>query len=227
MAGSVGHRRPGATDARALVPRQRRPSTESALPVPRAGGSDTIGRPSEDLVVLLVADPLIDSRRRLATELTNRGGHRVIEADTVAAVQAVIDEAEGGSLALVSLGFGVAAPRLIEGLRQVPWTRVIAVAPTPASAPVLAAVAAGATGILRGRPAARDVELPERVGSLTAREVEILRLVADGRSNKWIADDLSLSALTVKSHLARISRKLGTGDRSHQVAVAFRVGLLR
>jgi DNA-binding CsgD family transcriptional regulator len=65
------------------------------------------------------------------------------------------------------------------------------------------------------------------LGRLTPRELEVLKLVADGRSNKWIAEELSLSALTVKSHLSRISRKLGTGERSHQVAVAMRAGVLR
>ena len=57
-------------------------------------------------------------------------------------------------------------------------------------------------------------------------EIEVVRLVADGRSNKWIGEQLSLSALTVKSHLARIGRKLGTGDRAHMVALAMRAGVI-
>ncbi|WP_414696525.1 helix-turn-helix transcriptional regulator [Pengzhenrongella sp.] len=61
---------------------------------------------------------------------------------------------------------------------------------------------------------------------LTARELGVLKLVADGRSNRQIGDDLGLSALTVKSHLARISRKLGTGDRAELVATVIRGGLL-
>ncbi len=64
-------------------------------------------------------------------------------------------------------------------------------------------------------------------GELSAREVEVLRLVADGRSNKEIGTELSLSALTVKSHLARIARKLGTGDRAEMVALAMRAGVIR
>ena len=79
--------------------------------------------------------------------------------------------------------------------------------------------------MLRGRPGA-EAETPELVNELTRRELEVLSLVADGRTNKWIAAELSLSALTVKSHLARISRKLGTGDRSHLVAIAMRAGVL-
>ena len=64
-------------------------------------------------------------------------------------------------------------------------------------------------------------------GELSAREVEVLRLVADGRSNKEIGDELSLSALTVKSHLVRIGRKLGTGDRAEMVALTMRTGVIR
>jgi DNA-binding NarL/FixJ family response regulator len=62
---------------------------------------------------------------------------------------------------------------------------------------------------------------------LSGREVEVLRLVADGKSNKEIGDLLGLSALTVKSHLARIARKLGTGDRAEMVALAMRAGVIR
>ena len=61
---------------------------------------------------------------------------------------------------------------------------------------------------------------------LTARELGVLELVADGRSNKQIGEALELSALTVKSHLARISRKVGTGDRAEMVAYAIRNELL-
>ena len=54
----------------------------------------------------------------------------------------------------------------------------------------------------------------------------VIRLVAEGRSNKWIGQQLGLSVLTVKSHLARISRKFGTGDRAHIVAKAMRAGTI-
>ena len=65
------------------------------------------------------------------------------------------------------------------------------------------------------------------LAELSGREVEVLRLVADGKSNKEIGDLLGLSALTVKSHLARIARKLGTGDRAEMVALAMRAGVIR
>nr|WP_297423040.1 LuxR C-terminal-related transcriptional regulator [uncultured Actinotalea sp.] len=69
---------------------------------------------------------------------------------------------------------------------------------------------------------------PARTGpELTARELGVLELVSEGRTNREIGEALQLSALTVKSHLARISRKVGTGDRAGMVAFALRNGLLR
>jgi DNA-binding NarL/FixJ family response regulator len=67
----------------------------------------------------------------------------------------------------------------------------------------------------------------DAVAELSSREIEVVQLVADGRSNKEIGELLRLSALTVKSHLARIARKLGTGDRAEMVALAMRSGLIR
>jgi DNA-binding NarL/FixJ family response regulator len=64
------------------------------------------------------------------------------------------------------------------------------------------------------------------IGSLSAREIQVLQCVADGKSNKNIGEELGLSALTVKSHLARIARKLGTGDRAEMVATALRSGAI-
>lgn len=61
---------------------------------------------------------------------------------------------------------------------------------------------------------------------LTARELSVLALVAEGQSNREVGESLGLSALTVKSHLARIARKLGTGDRAALVALALRQGLM-
>lgn len=131
-----------------------------------------------------------------------------------------------GQVALVSMGFGDGSIRLIHDLRQAGWQRVIALAPTTDTEPAIAAIHAGASGILRGHPTATPTETDREIKGLSDREIEVLALVADGRSNKWIADQLSLSPLTVKSHLARISRKLGTGDRSHLVAIAMRAGII-
>ena len=62
--------------------------------------------------------------------------------------------------------------------------------------------------------------------TLTRREIQVITQVAGGCSNKEIGTRLSLSALTVKNHLARIGRKLGTGDRAQLVALACRAGII-
>ncbi len=69
-----------------------------------------------------------------------------------------------------------------------------------------------------------DVGGQER--TLSAREVQVLALAADGLSNPEIARELGLSALTVKSHLARMTRRLGARDRAHLVLLALRAGVI-
>jgi DNA-binding NarL/FixJ family response regulator len=63
--------------------------------------------------------------------------------------------------------------------------------------------------------------------SLSDREIEILRLVADGCSNKEAAKRLFLSEATVKTHLLHLYAKLGVKDRAAAVAAGFRKGLLQ
>ncbi|MEX2552552.1 MAG: response regulator transcription factor [Actinomycetota bacterium] len=64
-------------------------------------------------------------------------------------------------------------------------------------------------------------------GGLTAREVEVLRLVAAGRTNKAIASDLFLSEKTVARHVSNIFTKLGVASRSAATAFAFQNELIR
>lgn len=78
-------------------------------------------------------------------------------------------------------------------------------------------------------PAAIASRLAETIGapSLTAREIEVLRLVADGKSNKEIAALLSVTEGTIKSHMASVLQKLDAADRTQAVTVALRRGILR
>ena len=62
---------------------------------------------------------------------------------------------------------------------------------------------------------------------LTAHELEVLRMVAAGATNREVAEQLFVSVDTVKSHLETIYRKLEVSDRAQAVAVAMRKGLLQ
>jgi DNA-binding NarL/FixJ family response regulator len=67
-----------------------------------------------------------------------------------------------------------------------------------------------------------ETRYPDR---LSAREVEVLLLVARGRSNQQIADDLVLSVKTVARHISNIFNKTGVSNRSAATAYAFEHGL--
>ncbi|MFI8516592.1 response regulator [Streptomyces sp. NPDC085481] len=67
----------------------------------------------------------------------------------------------------------------------------------------------------------------ERLSALTAREREVLVLVAGGHSNDEIADRLDVSPLTVKTHVNRTMAKLGARDRAQLVVTAYESGLVR
>jgi two-component system, NarL family, response regulator len=62
--------------------------------------------------------------------------------------------------------------------------------------------------------------------ALTEREIEVLKMVASGTSNKVIAGELALAEPTVKSHLKNIFQKLGANDRTHAVTIAIRRGYI-
>lgn len=63
-------------------------------------------------------------------------------------------------------------------------------------------------------------------GELTRREVQVLTLVADGRSNQQIASELGISLDTVKTHMSRIFQRLGVRDRAQAAAWAVRNNLI-
>lgn len=107
------------------------------------------------------------------------------------------------------------------------------------SSRLLAAVRAAATGDSLIEPSitarlvaqfaepAADPAIPESLGLLTERELDVLRLIARGLSNSEIAAEIVVAETTVKTHVARILAKLGVRDRVQAVVLAYETGFVR
>ena len=146
-------------------------------------------------------------------------------------------------------GTGVDATRRIRALEAPPY--VLVLTNYDSDADILGAVEAGASGyLLKDAPpheltaavraaAAGESALAPVIASrlldrmraprvsLSSREIEVLELVAAGRSNSEVADELFVSETTVKSHLAHIFSKLDVSSRTAAVSEARRKGILR
>jgi len=79
---------------------------------------------------------------------------------------------------------------------------------------------------LRNQERAQTANLAQELRVLTPREVEVLTLVAEGRTNQEIANQLVLSVKTVQAHRANVMEKLGLHDVTHLVRFAIRHGLI-
>ncbi|HUK91798.1 MAG TPA: response regulator transcription factor [Blastocatellia bacterium] len=92
---------------------------------------------------------------------------------------------------------------------------------------LLEAIRAVHSGLRRIPPAVAQ-RLAERMGGqdLTAREVEVLKLIVKGNSNKEIGAALFISEATVKTHVNNILGKLGASDRTHAATMALQRGII-
>ncbi|MGF1473790.1 MAG: response regulator transcription factor, partial [Rubrobacteraceae bacterium] len=91
---------------------------------------------------------------------------------------------------------------------------------------VHAAFAGSMLEVLGASDRVRPVEVPTTGETLTSREVEVLRLVAEGATNRDIAGRLFVSERTVKSHMTSILRKVGVSSRTQAAARARELRLI-
>lgn len=146
---------------------------------------------------------------------------------------------------------GIAATRVIR--RDLPDAEVVALTSVLEDVAVIDAMRAGAIGYLlkdtdahelrRAIKAAavgqvqlspqaaarllREVRTPEKSAEpLTGREIEVLRLLAQGKSNKEIAGTLNIAEQTTKTHVSHILDKLGVPSRTQAALYAIRIGLV-
>lgn len=132
---------------------------------------------------------------------------------------------------------------------EFPQARIIMLTTSDGDVDILRAMRAGASAyILKSMPmdelldVIRTVHagrrhIPPEVASrlaeymgdddLTARELDVLRLIRDGYRNKQIADQLTISENTVNFHIKNLMEKLRANDRTHAVTIALRRGFLQ
>lgn len=185
--------------------------------------------------LVVVASPFV--RDTIGRTLRSLGAAEIVEAASLAEARVRAQGTASRDLVVVETGLpdgsGIA---LLRELRALGWPRSVLLSGSEDPYTVRGALASGVRAFLVS-PAAghsgphnnaavirpRATRLAGAAG-LSGREIQVLQLVANGHSNKAIGEALGLSALTVKSHLARIARKLGTGDRAEMVVVAMRAG---
>lgn len=81
------------------------------------------------------------------------------------------------------------------------------------------------TGLL-AQPSAQPERPPAADCPLSEREIAIVRLIAQGFSNRAIADELHLAEATIKKYVQSLTGKLGAGDRGHAAILAMRLGII-
>lgn len=69
-------------------------------------------------------------------------------------------------------------------------------------------------------------EIIQRGRRITGRELDVLRLVAEGYTNSMVAETIGVSRRTVTNHLSMIMAKLDAADRTHSVVLSIRAGIL-
>jgi two-component system response regulator NreC len=203
---------------------------------------------------VVLADDHAMMRRALRLLLDGEDGVEVIaEADDLASVMRHVDAHEPHVLVLdLNMPDGSGIEALSQLRERAPETQIVVMTMQDSPAFAQRAFAAGAIGFVVKELA--DEELPEAVRAaacgeeyvsprmaarldalhqalaedkLTAREVEVLRLIALGHTSVEIARKLHLSPRTVETHRARIHGKLGLATRAELVRYALGRGLLR
>jgi DNA-binding NarL/FixJ family response regulator len=204
---------------------------------------------------VLLVHPDAARRATITAQLREFGVLAVLEVADLAEARIAARSAGARDLAVVGCDpADPEFSALLAELDDQGWYRVVVVMPRAGTRQIVSALLAGATGVLAAPDPTFAVRSPEpppppTVGvsepagprptgvryvpdlrgmprALTHREQEILQLAANGHPNREIAEELGLSPLTIKSHLGRIGRKLGSGDRAQLVLLALRAGAI-
>ncbi|MGX5697254.1 response regulator [Agromyces soli] len=175
-----------------------------------------------DLVLMDLRMPGLDGAAATARILEAGGTTRVLVLTTYDTDEHIVEAIEAGASGYLLK----AAPQaeILAGIRAVVAGETV-LAPSVAAQLVrrMREEAAGGPGTGAAGGAAAGAA---PVAALSARELDVLRLVAAGQSNPEIARSLVIGEATVKTHLTHVFEKLGVGDRTRAVTRAMELGLL-
>jgi DNA-binding NarL/FixJ family response regulator len=167
-----------------------------------------------DLVLMDVRMPVLDGLEATRRLLAGAGGSRVLMLTTFDRDEYLYDALRAGASGFL--------------LKSVPPEQLVGAVRIAAAGEALLAPAITRRLIEQFvRRPAPGTGRPAVLAALTDREVDVLRLVARGRTNAEIAADLFLSEGTVKTHINRLLRKLDLRDRVQAVVLAYESGLVQ
>ena len=175
-----------------------------------AAAIDVVRRTEPDVVLMDVRMPLVDgvtATRRLCEAGTAAA---VVILTTFASDEHVLAAVRAGARGYLLKNSPI--DTLVDAVRRAAAGGAVL---DPAVTPAVVAAAAGHRG-----------EVAPSV-DLTPRELEVLRMLARGRSNAEIADELVVETATVKTHVARVLAKLGARDRAQAAIAAYELGLVQ
>jgi two-component system NarL family response regulator len=205
---------------------------------------------SDRPIRVIVADDHIVVRLGLVTLLNNQPDMQVVA--EAASGQEVVELAREHKPDVVLMDLrmpGLAGDQTIRAVTgENPAVRVIVLTIHKGDEAAYQALRAGARGyLIKDTPtreivgAIRDVhagrqriepaiaeQVAQRLGksSLSAREIDVLKLIANGLSNKEVANELGVTEATAKKHMTSVLTKLGAKDRTHAVRIGLERGIL-
>jgi DNA-binding NarL/FixJ family response regulator len=186
-------------------------------------GFDVVGEASNGGAAIELAHELNPDVTVMDLNMNGVGG--------IGATQAIVDANPSARVLIVTITAGddEILDALIAGacgymLKDAPATELVAAlrAAADGDATITPAVTARLLERLRAQVIAQRVDPPPKPPPLTARERDILRLLAKGRENAAIAAELTISPATVKSHVAHLLAKLGLENRVQAAVFAVR-----